>query len=71
VRSIVSQIRNKFNVSAAEVGSNDVHKRAEIGFAMVGNNRKVVNAKIDKLLNMVDDLGLAEVVDTEMEIINL
>lgn len=71
VRSIVSQIRNKFNVSAAEVGSNDAHKRAEIGFAMVGNDRKVVNAKIDKLLNMVDDLGLAEMVDTEMEIINL
>lgn len=71
VRSIVAQIRNHFNVSVAEVGSNDIHKRAEIGFAMVGNDRKVVNAKIDKLFNMVDELGLAEMIDTEMEIINL
>ena len=71
VKSIISQVRNHFNVSAAEVGANDVHKRAEIGFALVGNNRRVVNAKIDKIFNMVDDLGLAEIIDAEMEIINL
>ncbi len=71
VKSIIGQVRNHFNVSAAEVGANDIHKRAEIGFALVGNDRRLVNAKIDKIFNMVDDLGLAEIIDTEMEIINL
>ena len=71
VKSIINQIRNHFNVSAAEVGANDIHKRAEVGFALVGNNRRLVNAKIDKIFNMVDDLGLAEIIDAEMEIINL
>jgi len=71
VKSIISQIRNHFNASVAEVGSNDVHHRAVIGFALVGNNRGVINAKLDKLINMVDDLGLAEIIDTEMEIFNL
>jgi len=71
VKSIINQIRNNFNVSIAEVGSNDIHKRAEIGFALVGNDRKVINAKTDKIFNKVDDLGLAEIIDTEMEIINL
>jgi uncharacterized protein YlxP (DUF503 family) len=71
IKSIIAQLRNTFNLSVAEVGSNDVYQRAEIGFAMVGNSRRVINSKIDKLFNRVDALGLAEVVDTEMEIVNL
>jgi len=71
VKSIVSRLRNNFNVSAAEVGANDIYQRAEIGFALVGNNRKVINSKIDKIFNLAEELGLAEIIDTEMEIINL
>ena len=71
VKSIITQLRNSFNVSVAEVGSNDVYQRAVIGFALVGNNRMVVNSKIDKIFNLVDQLGLAEIIDSDMEIINL
>ena len=71
VKSIISQLRNNFNVSVAEVGSNDIYQRAVIGFALVGNNRMVVNSKIDKIFNLADELGLAEIIDSEMEIINL
>ncbi len=71
VKSIISRLRNNFNISAAEVGANDIYQRAEIGFALVGNNRKVINSKIDKIFNLADELGLAEIIDSEMEIINL
>ena len=70
-KSIIGQMRNKFNISVAETGSNDMHQRAEIGFALVGNDRQVVNSKTDKVLNLIEDLGLAEVIDSEMEIITL
>ncbi len=71
VKSIVAQIRNNFNVSAAEVDSNDVYERAEIGVSMVGNDRALINSKMDKLFNMADELGLAQLTDTQMEIISL
>ena len=71
VKSIITQLRNNFNVSVAEVGSNDVYQRAVIGFALVGNNRMVINAKIDKIFNLADELGLAEIIDSDMEIINI
>ena len=71
VKSIISRLRNKFNVSVAEVGSNDIHKRAEIGFVLAGNSKAVINSKIDKIFNMADELGLAELIDSKMEIINL
>lgn len=71
VKSIINKLCNTFNVSVAEVGSNEVYQRAVIGFALVGNNRMVINSKIDKIFNLADELGLAEIIDTEMEIINL
>lgn len=71
VKSIIMQLRNNFNISVSEVGSNDVYQRAEIGFALVGNDKRVINAKIDKVFNLTDELGLAEIVDSEMEIIHI
>jgi len=71
VKSIINRMRNNFNIAVAEVGLNNVHQRAQIGFALVGNNRQVVNSKIDKIFNFVEMLGAGEIIDTEMEIINL
>ena len=71
VKSMINKLRNNFNASVAEIGSNDVYQRAEVGFSLVGNNQALINSKIDKIFNMADDLGLAEIIDTEMEIIHL
>ena len=71
VKSMINQLQNNFNISVAEVGSNDIHQRAEIGFALAGNSRSMINSKIDKIFNLADDLRLADIINTEMEIINL
>ena len=41
------------------------------GFSLVGNDRRDINSRIDKIFNFAEELGLAEIIDTEMEIINL
>jgi uncharacterized protein YlxP (DUF503 family) len=69
VKSVVQRIRNNFNASVAEVGANDIYQRAEIGIALAGNDAQVINSKLDKVFNLVEDLNLAEVIDTEYEII--
>lgn len=71
VKAIIHRIQNRFNVSIAEVGANDIYQRAEIGFALVGNSRPVINSKIDKIFNLAEDLGLAEIIDSEMEIMTI
>ena len=71
VKGVIARLQNTFNVSAAEVGANDNHQRAEIGMAFVGNDRRRINSKMDKALNFVEAMDLAEVIDSEMEIINL
>ena len=71
VKSIVCRLQNSFNASVAEIGANNNHQRAEIGLAFVGNNRQVINSKLDKAFNLVETLHLAEIIDTDMEIVNL
>lgn len=71
VKSLIHQIQNNFNASVAEVGANDIHQRAQIGFALAGSDHQVINAKIDKIINFTEDLGLAQMIDSEMEIIHL
>lgn len=71
VKSIVHRIQNRFNISIAETDLNDSHDWTEIGFSMVGNNARKVNSKLDKVINMADDLGLAAMADTHIEIIHL
>jgi uncharacterized protein YlxP (DUF503 family) len=71
VKAIISRIRNTFNASVAEVGAHDVYQRSDIGFALVGTSRSVINRKLDKISNLAESLGLAEIIDDDMEIFNI
>ena len=50
---------------------NDSHDWAVIGFAIVGNEAGFINSKVDKVFNFADEMGLAMIADTHMEIIHL
>ena len=71
VRSIVDRVRAKFNVSVAEVGSNDKWQKIELGISTVSNDRRVVDSSLSTVKGFVESLCLAEIIDTEMEIINI
>ncbi len=70
VKSMIARLQNSFNISIAEVGANDMWERAEIGFSMTGNDSRVINSKMDKVFNMAEEMGLAEMTDSEMKIIS-
>lgn len=71
VKRIITRLQNAFNASVAEVGANDNHQRAEIGMALVGNDRRRINSKLDKAVNFVEAMEVAEIIDSDMEIISL
>lgn len=71
VKSVIAKVRARFNVSAAEVGHNDLWQTAEIGLAAAGNDRASVNSVIDRALNFVEGLHLAEVTGHDVELISL
>ena len=70
LKSILEKVKNRFNVSIAEVADNDLWQRAVIGISAVGNDKAFINSTIDKALNMIEGLHLAEIIDHDVEYIN-
>jgi uncharacterized protein len=71
VRSMIDKVKNKFNVSIAEIGSNDKWQIIELGVSAVANDRRFVDSSLSSVLTYLDSMCLAEVVNTRVEIINL
>ena len=54
VKSLAAHIRNKFNVSVAEVDDLDVWRRATLGVAVVSNEAKFANQVLSKVVDHVE-----------------
>ena len=68
--SLSSRLRQRFNVSVAEVGDNELWQLATIGICCVSNSSRHVDEMLEKVLahveNRVEEL---EVIDIERETI--
>jgi uncharacterized protein YlxP (DUF503 family) len=71
IRSMVDRVKHKFNAAVAEVGSNDKWQVIELGISTVGNDRRHVDSSLNNILTFLESLYLAEVVRSDMEILNL
>jgi len=69
VKSLIEKSRHRFNVSVAEVADQDVHQKAAIGIAVIGNDGRVLNSLLDRIMDFMEGLGPAELVDREIELI--
>ena len=69
IKSLMDRMKNKFNISVAEVDEQDNHKTAVIGFACVTNETAHANSIIDKVLNFIEDNTEAEIEDEFREIL--
>ena len=70
LKSIIHRIHNEFDVSAAEVGDQDLWQVAEIGIACVSNAAQHSNEVLSRVVSFVEhgwpDLSL---IDYEIEIV--
>ena len=71
VRVIKDRLKNDFNVSIAEVGDQDVWQSLHIGISAVGSNRPYMDGLMSKVVDAIDRMNLAELVDCKTEILNM
>ena len=72
LKSINTQIRNKFNVSVAEVGDNDLWQLGTIGICCVSNDGRYSDEVLSKVVNFIDSGRFdIELLDYEIEIIHV
>ncbi len=71
VRSLKSRLKNEFEVSAAEVGGQDLLQRAQIGVAAVGPDQAPLDALLQHILRFVEQNLDGELLDVHNEFIHV
>lgn len=54
IKSIISQIKNRFNISVAEVGDHNRWQLATIGLAVVSNDKRHADEILARAVTFVD-----------------
>ena len=67
LKRIEARVSNQFNISVAECGDQDLWQSAILGFGVVGSSQPVVQATLQKVVDFVDEMGLAELGDSQVE----
>ncbi len=71
VKSITTRVKNKFNVSVAEVDGYDLWQTATLGIAYVSNSGPHANEVLSKVVDFINGLRVeANVMDYEIDIVH-
>ncbi len=54
IRSIKDRVKNKFNASIAEIGSQEMWNAGELGVAIIGSDHSYVNGAVEKAKNFIE-----------------
>ncbi|MBI5182822.1 MAG: DUF503 domain-containing protein [Nitrospinae bacterium] len=68
LKSITDKTRNRFNVSIAEIDAHDKLQSIGLGVAVISNDRRYTNAVLNKIVDFIDGINLAKIVDYKIEI---
>ena len=67
--SVKDRLRQKFNLSVAEVDGQDLWQKAVLGLACVANDGRHVNQVLDQALNMIRSNPAVEIVQSRIELL--
>jgi uncharacterized protein YlxP (DUF503 family) len=68
VKSLVSRLHNRFNVSASEIDEQDTHQIIVIGVAAIAPHSAMADSIMEEISSFVEDNTDAEIIREEREI---
>jgi uncharacterized protein YlxP (DUF503 family) len=68
LKSIITRVKNNFNVAIAEVDHQDKWQRALLGVAVVSTAHDHANGILSKVVNFIESMYVAELLDYHIEI---
>ena len=69
MKPLLARLQNRFNISVAEVDRNDNLRRAQLGLAVVSNDKVYVDQVIAKIVRIIDSEPEMHLVDYRVEIL--
>ena len=67
IKGLKDRIRNRFNVSVAEVDHQSLWQRATLGLALVSDEKGYIDRTLQQVLNLVDAEPRLQVLDHAFE----
>jgi hypothetical protein len=67
LRSLKDRVKNKFNVSIAEVDDCDLWQRSTLGIAVVSKDSKFANQVISNVVGLIESNGDISLLDVETD----
>ncbi|HEY7129341.1 MAG TPA: DUF503 domain-containing protein [Nitrospira sp.] len=67
--SLKDRLRQKFNLSVAEVDEQNLWQKAVLGLACVANDGRHVNQVLDQALNLIRSHAAVEIVQSRIELL--
>ena len=68
VKSIIAKLQNKFNISVGEIENQDIHNLITIGIASIALDAKVCDSTIEHIINYIEEITDAEIINIEQEV---
>ncbi len=63
------RVRNRFNVSVAEIADNDLWQKAVLGIAVVSNETRHANQVLNKVVELIQKDHRVQLIDYSLEMI--
>ena len=71
IRAIKDRVKNKFNISVAEIGDQNLWGSIHIGIAATGPDARYLEALMRQTVNFIESMYLADMIDHQIEVIHL
>ena len=67
VKSVVQKLKNKFNMSVAEIDEQDIHQTIVIGIAGICGTSSQLDSTMEHIITFVESNTDAEIIDIQKE----
>lgn len=69
IKSLKDRIRNRYNVSIAEVDAHNLWQRSVIAMACVANEKRLINQIFEDVRKLIQSIPSVELIDSTMEML--
>jgi len=69
IKGLKDRLRNKYNVSVAEIDNQDDIRLATLGVVMAGSDSRYLNGALDRILNLLEGHPDGELVEHQIELL--
>ncbi|WP_195947673.1 DUF503 domain-containing protein [Paraclostridium bifermentans] len=71
VKSITSKLKNKFNISVAEIENQDVHQLVTIGIIGISLDQSTCYSNKENIINFIESNTDAEIINIDEDVLNI